>query len=436
MPLTPDFWITQDHDFLHFTIKCPNVRAKDMDLFVADTEFNFNAEPYMLVLHFQHSMRDGEGCTASYDIDTGMFTCTIKKAIPGEDFPEILLLTTLKAPAKPQKQLFEVVSRDTALEWTEDPPDISHYGFNFWAIDFFENMEEIIPYVAEIPDPDHTILPARRKQRIEKEEEDYDPDRVISDYLNPFEITPEELKIFYEDFTPDERKKLLDIKRVEFLMSKDVARSSFYSIAEVCYSSVMDVICFGAEGSCESNWTIAKLSPTLSWFDSFEDPREMIIATIRRTMAYCVTRSYSVSERCWKETARLIKNGRTGIIKALVRAKAALEKAEHRWRINKLYIDPMISWIQELKEEEFQQFAKEVCDQVNNFPTKDEVCYDWCIDLLEKYAIKMRDSGEIKPLQEVRDLDQIAAETPEDFEEEEDFDHNYEQVDIYEDNVK
>ena len=432
MPLTPDFSISQDHDFLHFTIKCPNVRAQDMELEVADTEFNFSAEPYLLILHFQHSLRDGEVCTASYDIDTGVFTASIRKAVPGEDFPEIMLFTTLKAPVgkkDEKKPLIEVVSRSNALEFTDDPPDITCYGFNFWAKDFFDKLEEVIPYVTDLPDPDGTPLPMRREQRIEKENEEYDPDRVISDFLNPFETEVKELDVFYKDFTADERKKLLEIKRLEFLMNKEVAKSSFYSIADVVYSSVMDVICFGAEGSCESNWTIAKLSATLSWFDTFDTPKDLIVTTVRRTMAYCVTRSFSVAETCWKETAKLIRAGRTGILKALVRAKSALEKAEHRWRLNRLYIDPMISWIQELKEEDFKRFSEEVCKAADEFITKDEVCYDWCIELLEKYAIKMKESGEIKPLVEQSDV-AIASQFGSDDSEEELPEHNYEPVDI------
>ena len=434
MPLAPDFEIKQDHDFLHFTIYCPNVRAKDMDLVVADTDFNFSAEPYLLVLHFQHSLRDGQGCTAAYDIDTGIFTASIRKANPGEDFPEILLFTSLKRPIHQKdekKQLIEVVSRTSALEYTDDPPDISNYGFNFWAHDFFDKLEEVIPYVTDLPDPDNTILPLRTEQRIEKENEEYDPDKVINDFLNPFPIEKEELSLFYKEFTNDEKKKLLEIKRIEFLMNRDVAKSSFYSIAEVVYSSVMDVICFGAEGSCESNWTIAKLSATLSWFDSFTTPRDMIIATVRRTMAYCVTRNFAIAELCWKETAKLLRNGRTPILKALLRAKSAFEKAEHRWRLNRLYIDPMISWLQELKEEEFKQYVEEVCSCVDNFITKDDVSYDWCIELLEKYAIKMRDSGEIKPLPQVSDVDE-ASKYGDDDSEDELSEHNYTPVNIYE----
>ena len=434
MPITPDFSIRQDHDFLYFTIKCPNVRAKDMDLVVADTDFHFSAEPYLLILHFQHSLRDGEGCTAAYDIDSGIFTATIRKRNPGEDFPEILLFTSLKHPVNDRnetKPLIEVVGRTCALEYIDDPPNINNYGFNFWAHDFFENLEEIIPYVTDIPNPDTTPLPYRSQERMEKEDEDYDPDRVINDFLNPFPIEKDELSLFYKEFTDAEKKKLLEIKRLEFLMNRDVAKSSFYSIAEVVYSSVMDVICFGAEGSCESHWTIAKLSPTLSWFDSFSDPKDMIIATVRRTMEYCVTRSFSVAELGWKETAKLLRSGRTGVLKALIRAKNAMEKAEHRWRLNRLYIDPMISWIQELKEDEYKQYVEDVCKNVDSFITKDEVSHDWCIDLLEKYAVKMKESGEIKTLSEVRDIEENQK-YGDDNSEDELPEHNYEPVNIYE----
>ena len=53
MVLTPEFTISQDSNFIYITIKCPNVRAKEMEMLIIDTEFHFSAEPYLLVLHFR-----------------------------------------------------------------------------------------------------------------------------------------------------------------------------------------------------------------------------------------------------------------------------------------------------------------------------------------------------------------------------------------------
>ncbi len=49
-------------------------------------------------------MAEDEGTSALFDANTGDFTVVIKKETPGEVFPNLDLLTTLKQP-KPQKVL-------------------------------------------------------------------------------------------------------------------------------------------------------------------------------------------------------------------------------------------------------------------------------------------------------------------------------------------
>lgn len=396
MPITPEFSIRQDDEFLYFRINCPLSRAKDLELEITDKNFTFHADPYLLVLNLNHSIIDDEECEAKYNVEDGVFEATVKKKNAGEDFPEIYLFTTLKDLPSDHVNKIELVERTGVLEWIDEEPDLSKYGFNFWASDFFIKLREIVPYVTDLPDPENTSLPFRRKLRIKKENEDFDPDKVLNDLIFPFETNQSEANVLYKDYTPQEAKKMVEIKRREFLMNVDFARLSFFSIIEVVYSSMMDIICFGADGSCESNWTIAKLSATLSWFDLPESPEDLILTTVRRTVCYCAYRSYEISKLCWDETIKVLKetkNGRIPIIKALLRAIIAFEKAEHRWRLNKLYIEPMICWVQEIQEDDYRKWLAELFKAYENFVPKENVSYDWCLDLLEKYAQKLKKEG-------------------------------------------
>lgn len=400
MVLTPEFTITQDDRFLYFQIKCPNVRAKEMELLVIGTEFHFFADPYLLVLNFQHRVLDNENGTAKYDIDSGIFSAKLEKEIPGEDFPEIALFTTLK-PLSSQKPLIEVIDRSTALEYTDDDPDPMKYGFNFWASNFFENLEEALPYITDITQPE-MMVNERHRLRIEKENEDYDPDLILNDYMNPQKYEISEADKLLDDFQPNESKKLLSIPRQEFLMSRNTAKLCFFSVADVVYACVYDVLMFGLEGTCESHWTIAKISSTLSWFDVFSNANDLILDSLKRVLVYPVYKNYDIGKLCWEQTMKLFKKGKTPILRTLLHAKDMMEKGEQRWRLNRLYIDPMICWIQELPQNDYDEFIHEIEAAVQNFPKKENVCHEWCIELLEQLAqIRLNEKAKA-PKQELR----------------------------------
>lgn len=403
MVLTPEFTITQDSCFLYFKIKCPNVRAKEMEMEIIGTEFHFSADPYLLFLNFQHKILDSEQGYAKYDIESGIFSAKIEKQNPGEDFPEIALFTTLK-PLPKQKPLIEVIDRSSALEYTDVDPDPMKYGFNFWASNFFENIENTIPYITDIEKPDETIVSKRRQLRLERENDDFNPDQILFDYMNPQKYDPKVLDTLMDDFTSDESRKLLKIPRLEFLMSKPTSKICFFSVIDVVYACVYDILLFGIEGSCESHWTISKISSTLSWFDIFNDANDLVLSTLKRVLVYPVFKNYDVGKLCWEKTACMLQKGKTPILKALLHTKHMIERGEQRWRLNRLYIDPMICWIQELPQDDFDAYAKEIIESVNNFPKKEDVNEYWCIDLLEKFAQKKMKEEKEKPKEVTNDV--------------------------------
>lgn len=389
MVLTPDFSLSQDDRFVYFKIKCPNVKASEMEMTVVGTEFHFWAEPYLLVLNFEHRLVDNENGSAKYDIETGYFEAKLEKAVPGEDFPELVLLTTLRPKPKPTPKI-EVLSRSDDLDYIEGELDETRYGFNAWAGNFFENIEEVIPYVADIPEPDKVKLPERRELRMEQESEDFDPDQIINDYLHPQPHDMSDVDKFREPFSDAENKKLYGFPRKEYLMSKETAEKSFLQIFEVAYGVVYDTAMFGFEGSCESHWTIAKLSATLSWFDVPQNPEDLLLTIVRRSLAYPIYRNYGFAKTCCEKTLSLFKEGRPAVLKCLMKAHAMMEKGEHRWRQNRLYIEPMISWLQLLKQDEYNEYVDKLKMAMEKFPEREAADEQWCIELLEKYAEKQK----------------------------------------------
>jgi protein SHQ1 len=190
--------------------------------------------------------------------------------------------------------------------------------------------------------------------------------------------------------TEEESKALYGIKHLEFLMSQKMAFRSFLSLAEIVMSTTYDTLIFGFDGSCESHWTICKLSATLSWFDLPESAKDVVLTGLRRILVYPVYRSYGFAKICWQQTVELFNEGKTAVLKCLLRAVVMISRGEHRWRLNKLYLEPMICWLQDLNESEFRRWSDELRDAVEGFPEREDVCEEWCIELLEQCAEKQK----------------------------------------------
>ncbi|ORY73737.1 hypothetical protein LY90DRAFT_502925 [Neocallimastix californiae] len=96
--ITPSFQINQDENFVNIIIKCPNIKAKNVEFFVDGTEFKFYIKPYYLRI-----IEDGRE-KATYNIKTSEVTVSIPKETPGEFFEDLGLLTNLMAKSKKEEE--------------------------------------------------------------------------------------------------------------------------------------------------------------------------------------------------------------------------------------------------------------------------------------------------------------------------------------------
>src|SRR3989338_8662651 len=99
MPITPLFRLTQDDAHVVVEIRAPYMRPSSMEFDVDGCEFRFYAKPqYFLRLTFESGVEElGDEC-AKYDVETGVLTVRLRKAVAGRPFQDLDMLSKLLAP--------------------------------------------------------------------------------------------------------------------------------------------------------------------------------------------------------------------------------------------------------------------------------------------------------------------------------------------------
>ncbi|KAF9379577.1 Hsp90 cochaperone shq1 [Podila verticillata] len=213
--ITPVFNVTQDDDYVTIVINAPHIKTQDVDFFVEGQEFKFYLKPYFLRLTFPGNIVEDDRAKATYDVGKGQMTVVLAKEEPGQFFPDLDMLTKLlvrkgdlseKSKADQIKRpLIEVVSKGDTLEGTqlekdEDfdwqlPQQINQeifsevrYGFNNRYSGFFTHVTETANDVLDVYDPEHATLETRRENRIQRENDKFDDEYYMSDFMIEEEI--------------------------------------------------------------------------------------------------------------------------------------------------------------------------------------------------------------------------------------------------------
>ncbi|KAF9125029.1 hypothetical protein BGW39_007727 [Mortierella sp. 14UC] len=211
--ITPKFAVSQDNDTVTIVIKAPHIKTQNVDFEVDGAVFKFNLKPYFLRLTFPGNVVDDERAKATYNVGEGELTVVLPKETPGEDFPDLDMLTKLlvrKGDLSTDKQikrpLIEVISSGETLEGTrqvekdeefdwEMPQEIRQeifsevkYGFNNRYSGFFTHVQETANDVLDVYDPEHATLEQRRENRIQRENTKFDDEYYMSDFMTEEEI--------------------------------------------------------------------------------------------------------------------------------------------------------------------------------------------------------------------------------------------------------
>jgi protein SHQ1 len=276
--------------------------------------------------------------------------------------------------------------------------------------------EGLVHEMLECPNPDEIISNGdddivleeqyRRELRLQMENEKFDEDR----YINDLHIEHECDMVFdaavsmkphwIEDnnnrdgsqsdgnqfFSSEESHLLAEIPRhtnTPMNLSVEQQKSGLLCLVDILFAYVYDHRTTDGDPTVESSWTVMILSPTLSWLEHYNPPYDtldnVLQWSIRRSLIYPYLRSYNLAKLIAEDVSRILKCGRRTVIRCLLQLHKIMEQSESHYLFNKLYIDPMIGWVQQCKENEVQQFGIEVEELCKS--SDDDVLGKQCLGL-------------------------------------------------------
>lgn len=305
------------------------------------------------------------------------------------------------------------------------------YGFLQLYHSVFTDLarEGLCHEMLELPEPDATLEGDRRSMRLDVEADKFDPGRYLDDailgeedatdphyeedgcggdmifdeavHMKPHwtkSTTPEQAAPSVESIaselgsltidkaaggqspqlTEDEMQLLASVPAthippVDFAsMSQNQIQSTLLSLLDILFAYAYDHRTTGGDPTVESSWTVAILSPTLSWFDAYnaaeaadvteaaiptDTPADVLLWCIRRSLVYPYLRSYNLGAMIAGDAISILQGGRRVVLRCLLQMRKIFENSTGHYLLNKLYIDPIIFWIQSIEESVLSEFA-------------------------------------------------------------------------------
>jgi protein SHQ1 len=171
-------------------------------------------------------------------------------------------------------------------------------------------------------------------------------------------------------FTADESHLLATIPYTRsvhqiYTITNEQKRSAYLTLTDILFAYAFDHRMTDGEFTVESSWTISTLSISLSWLENFNPPYDTIVDVlrwnIRRSLIYPYVRNHMLSMMIVNDVCQIILAGRRTILRSLLHVHTIMEKSESHYLFNKLYIHPLIGWVQQYcTEDEVLDYGKEI----------------------------------------------------------------------------
>lgn len=208
--------------------------------------------------------------------------------------------------------------------------------------------------VIDLPDPDNN-REDRTKQRTVDESKKFDDDHYLADYFDDSETIESTILSYTPNYDEQENSEYTDAEidilknmpKRTYLLDKQEKFYAFSGLIDILFAYCYNRRINCGEANVESGWTIAKLSSTLSWFDTFKSLQDVLVASYRRSLCFPLYRNWKLTNRVYADLVDLLKQGQKQIIKTLLNIrKSFLDKCDNRYILNDLYINDYIVWIQ------------------------------------------------------------------------------------------
>ncbi|KAJ2808358.1 hypothetical protein H4R20_000907 [Coemansia guatemalensis] len=484
--ITPRFEVRQDEANVYVTIHAPHVRAQSIEFDVDVDQLKFFASPYYLRLTFPGKVTESEESSAKYDATSGEILVTLSKQTPGEEFANLDLLTSLLATRREKdiagysegtalrQPIIEEIGNtnsssnigagfdndvdiDAALQqaYTDEDFDwelpqnpisaeteallvgTAKYGFDGQYSGYLIHVHTTANEINEVADPENMTSEARHRGRISCEDEKFDREYYIDNYINDDDIQPliqhisrfasalhchkrdhsdettgvsaaaaadiltqqlqktqivEDQHIASEDvdscvkFTDAEKKQMMSLPRKTHLVSNKMA--VYLGLVDILFAYLLELRINVGEFNVESTWAIGAVSSTLSNLEQFSSLRSTAVACYRRGLAYPLYRNWELCEKTFEDVRAVCSLGCRAILKIFLELKRLFDEHDIYYIYSKLYFDDYCIWLQTSASERIIQSLARKLHRLEI--DKDEV--GWNLDEYEDLALMTSES--------------------------------------------
>ncbi|PRT52525.1 Protein shq1 [Wickerhamiella sorbophila] len=359
--ITPQFEVDQDQDFIYVKIRAPYIKASNVEFEVVDERFVFSLQPYYLRLTFPGKLIEDERLESSYDLSTSTIKCRVAKAVPGQEFEDLDMLTKLLAKkAQVSKPVIEEVG-DSAqsaqppqvdeIDWEVEQvlpePSISEqkYGFN----DQYSQIMGVVIEdgqndINEIPEPEKTSI----QQRLlinSTADELFDIDHYLADlYDSPM------IQDFLAwdppllELTNADKDRMLKLPKRSYMISNP--KHVYLGVVQLLFGFCYDDRTNCRDPTVESPWTIGKLTPLLSCLYGYYDRMLPLVRDCtKRALIFPLYRHWDLTLAVWKDVVSILKQGRKAILACFVKLLSIFE-SDINACYRQIFLEDYAAWIQ------------------------------------------------------------------------------------------
>lgn len=329
------------------------------------------------------------------------------------------------------------------------------YGFNNAYSDFFRVWHGEISEILSLPDPEHTPADQRRVLREAAEDEQFDIERYLLDFINkdddmyyqlameyePFwrqhpvvkvaapvqaveVVTPKKSPLIMEVvssttgseqvaaqmnalelngdapqqpaaslFSDADRELLLRLPHKEYLIARGSKEEAVIlgGLADILVGFTYDHLTSQGDSGIESTWAVSIVSPTLAWLDTTSDLKAVVRTAVRRILSFPFLRQYELAMHVLRETVALLKRGKRVVLKALLELHRVVEKSETQYLLNTLYVQDYCVWVQSLQDAQLLGLSEQLAKHIDAFKKEDS---GWALEEIERSLLEADDVAE------------------------------------------
>uniref|UniRef100_A0A2A4JL39 Protein SHQ1 homolog n=1 Tax=Heliothis virescens TaxID=7102 RepID=A0A2A4JL39_HELVI len=377
--LTPRFKLTQDDNHIYINVHAPYTNIGDTEIDVDGENFLFVSSPYFLRLRLPARIVDNDSSKGSYVCDSGDFNLTFDKEVPGQHFENLDMITSLLAPRDIpdiNPNLVEMLEEDgISLENDNKEDDYSNkysYGFANKITTEFSNIGVEFPQIFELRVPEMVSIEERQSKRFRHENDKFSSDHYLADFydeelLEPFVTAvapwsnPNSVK--ETEFSEEEVGVLKELPNKHYLLSKNEYKQVLYGLVDILYGYCYDKRTTLNESTVESGWTINKLSSTLSWFCTFTDMKQVLVACYRRALIYPIFRNFDLCNKVKNDLVSLFRKGKKFVVKCVIEIHQMFNASnDARYILNQLYIKDYLIFLQKCRNEELDELYNNIAN--------------------------------------------------------------------------